>query len=236
MKRLAIIPARGGSKRIPHKNIKPFCGKPMIAHVLDAAANSNLFETIHVSTDSENIAGVVKGLGHEIDFMRPKKLSDDFTPIMPVLKYVLEEYEKTGQSFDQVWLLMACSPLLEPKDLKEAEDIFNCSDKQRALLAVSEYPVPVEWAFSMNKERELTPLQPGMFSKRSQDIETKYFDAGTFAIFPSSIIFEAEGAGSDKSFIGYPLPKGTAIDIDTEDDWLLAEAIYHLKNGKKTDE
>lgn len=233
MKRLAVVPARGGSKRIPDKNIRDFCGKPMIAHILEATSASGLFDTIHVSTEDKAIAKIVAGLGYSIDFMRPDSLADDHTPIMPVLKYVTETYKERGQVFDQIWLLMACAPLVEPTDLILAEKLYATADSPTPLLAVSEYPVPIEWAFNRAPDGRLDAVQPGMFAVRSQDLEKKYFDAGSFAAFPSSAILSAQGAGSDSGFIGYTVPKGTAIDIDDEQDWALAEAIFQLRSNSK---
>ena len=117
MKRLAVIPARGGSKRIHKKNIKTFCGKPIISYSLEAAESSNLFDTIHVSTDCNEIAEVVTKLGYSIDFLRDPNLADDMTPIMPVLKWVISEYESRNIYFDEVVLLMPCSPMIESFDL-----------------------------------------------------------------------------------------------------------------------
>jgi len=229
MKRLAIIPARGGSKRIPNKNIRDFCGKPMITHVLNAASESGLFDRVHVSTESETIRDVVSQHGYPPDFSRPLELAEDHTPIMPVLRHVTEEYNKLDIHFDEVWLLMACAPLIQSEDLLSAAQLFQEAGSIKPLLAVSEYPAPVEWAFKLGVDGELTPMQAGMFSLRSQDIEKSYFDAGSFAVFPAPHVLQAQGAGSDEGFIGYVLPKGAAIDIDDEDDWYLAEAIYQSK-------
>lgn len=226
MKRLAIIPARGGSKRIPNKNIRDFCGKPMIGYILDAARASSLFDVVHVSTESAVIADVASRLGFPVDFMRPDTLADDYTPIMPVMKYVVDEYERRGRMFDQVWLLMACAPLIAAKDLVAAEKLFVEAGGQSHLLAVSEFQAPIEWALRREANGRLVPMQPGMFAVRSQDLETKYFDAGSFAIFPTATVQSAQGAGLDTGYIGYVLPKGTAVDIDDQRDWTLAEAIY----------
>ena len=117
VKRIAIIPARGGSKRIPNKNIRDFCGKPMISYALEAARDSALFDCIHVSTDSKKIAEATQKEGFDVDFMRTAELSDDHTPIMPVLKYVLEQYIDRGKYFDEVVLIMACAPLIDANDL-----------------------------------------------------------------------------------------------------------------------
>lgn len=231
MKRLAVIPARGGSKRIPNKNVRDFCGQPMITHVLSAARASGLFTTIHVSTENESISNVATQLGFPPDFPRPAELADDHTPIMPVLRHAAQEYANRGLHFDEVWLLMACAPLIEARDLSSASTLFQQAGNEQPLLAVYEYPVPIEWAFSRGENGALTPVQAGMFAVRSQDLEKRYFDAGSFAIFPSSRVLESQGAGSDSGFIGYVMPKGTVIDIDDEQDWLLAEAIYRSKSS-----
>jgi N-acylneuraminate cytidylyltransferase len=228
MKRLAIIPARGGSKRIPNKNIRDFCGKPMLAHTLDAARTSGLFDVVHVSTESQAIADVAEKFGYPVDFMRPPALADDFTPIMPVLKYAVEEFARRGRTFDQVWLLMACAPLIAASDLVAAENLFTQRGGQSHLLAVSEFQAPIEWALRRETDGRMVPLQPGMFSVRSQDLEKRYFDAGAFAIFPTATVRNVSEAGVDTGFIGHVLPKGTAVDIDDEYDWMLAEAIYRV--------
>jgi pseudaminic acid cytidylyltransferase len=228
-KRLAIIPARGGSKRIPNKNIRDFCGKPIIGHILQAAKESELFDNIHVSTEDMQIMTVVTRLGFPPDFPRPESLSDDHTPIIPVLQYVAAEYLNRGQEFDQIWLLMSCAPLVSAFHLKEAAALFDQGGGSDALLAISEYPAPIEWAFSRRQDGGLVPVQEGLFAVRSQDLEKKYFDAGCFAVFPASRVFRARGAGSDEGFMGYLLPKSIAIDIDEEQDWKMAEAIFRSK-------
>jgi pseudaminic acid cytidylyltransferase len=227
--RIAIIPARGGSKRIPRKNIRDFCGRPMIAHILQSARASGLFDVIHVSTESEDIRDVVEKLGFPIDFMRPANLADDHTPIMPVMKYVIDNYATKRQVFDQVWLLMACAPSIGVNDLKQAAAMFDRVDSGNSLVAVSEYPVPIEWAFTRCEDGNLTPVQAGMFAQRSQDIEKKYYDTGAFAAFPVETVQASQGSGTDSGFVSYVLPKGSIVDIDDETDWVLAEAIYRLK-------
>lgn len=229
MSRLAVIPARGGSKRIPNKNIRSFCGKPMLSHVLSTARNSGLFKKIHVSTESENIREVAEQYGFAPDFPRPAELADDHSPIMPVLRDVTLEYQRRGEFFDEVWLLMACAPLIEAKDLCGAASFFQKNGGAKPLLAVSEFPAPIEWAFSRDENGMLTPIQAGMFAVRSQDLDKRYYDAGSFAVFPTSYVLSSEGAGSDSAFASYVLPKGTAIDIDDEEDWHFAEAIYRAK-------
>lgn len=225
-RRIAIIPARGGSKRIPNKNVRNFCGQPMITHILRAAQESRLFNVIHVSTESSFIRETVENFGLNIEFMRPIGLADDHTPIMPVLKYVMETYASRGQLFDQVWLLMACAPLIEAIDLQQAAQLFDETNGTSPVMAISEYPVPIEWAFSRASDGELTPIQRGMFAVRSQDLAKRYFDAGVFTAFPAVTVQASKTAGSDDGFIGYILPKSKAIDIDNKADWDLAETVY----------
>lgn len=224
-KRIAIIPARGGSKRIPKKNIRNFFGKPMISYVLSAAKESKLFDKIHVSTESQEVVDVVSELGFDIDFMRPGNLSDDITSIMPVMKFVVNRYLSIGEEFDEVWLLMACAPFVKSDDFIAASALFDKHNGRLSVLSVAEYPVPIEWAFIKKPSDELCPVQEGMFLKRSQDIEKKYYDAGAFIAFPTSEILSVESNGSDQGFVGYVIPKSRAIDIDDEDDWLTAEGM-----------
>jgi len=198
----------------------------MISYALDAIQKSGLFDVVHVSTDSSRICETVGSLGFPVDFLRPAELADDYTPIMPVLKYVCNEYKARGVEFDQVWMITPTSPFLEPRDLLAASALINQGQRKAPLLAVSEYQAPIEWAFRLSVDGALHPLQAGMFSVRSQDIEPKYFDVGSFAAFPVQHVLDSEEAGSDSDFIGIVLPKYKAIDIDTPDDWELAEALY----------
>lgn len=226
IRRIAIIPARGGSKRIPDKNIRDFCGQPMVAYALNAAKESGLFDVIHVSTDSQRIIDVVENLGFPIDFPRAPELADDYTPIMPVLKYVLETYISRGVKFDQVCLLMATSPLVEAADLRGASELYDRNRGTRPVMSITCYPVPVEWAYRRKADGSLIPLEPGMFAIRSQDMEAKYYDAGCFSFFPAQYVLNSEGAGDDMNYIGYILPKYKVVDIDDEEDLILAETIY----------
>ena len=232
-RRLAIIPARGGSKRISDKNIKDFCGRSMISYILKTARQSGLFDLIHVSTDNQRIVQVVEGLGFPVDFLRPNDLADDETPIMPVLRYVTERYIALGKEFDQVCLLMACAPLIEPADLKEAAKLFAKFEGTRSVLAVAQFPAPIEWSFERSANGELTPVQPGKFAIPSQDIGVKYYDAGTFAFFPARRVLKAEGAGVDTNFVGYVLQRDKAIDIDNAEDWVFAELLYLGRKQQK---
>tara|TARA_Y100001968_G_scaffold333093_2_gene394077 strand:- start:94 stop:840 length:747 start_codon:yes stop_codon:yes gene_type:complete len=230
MRRLAILPARGGSKRIPNKNIRDFCGQPMISHILNTAESSNLFDKIHVSTDSKTVLDVVSDLGFIPDFIRPNNLSGDNIPIMPVLKFVVSEYKRLGFIFDQVWLLFPCSPLITSTDLIQAEKLFINSGKTRPVLSISEYPVPVEWAFKLDQDLNLNPIQPGKFAIRSQDLAPHYYDSGSFSIYPYAFISECLESGTDIGSIGFVLPRNKGIDIDTFEDWDFAESLFLSKS------
>ena len=225
-RRLAIIPARGGSKRIPDKNIRDFGGRPMIAHILDAARRSALFDVIHVSTESTRIAAVVESLGFMIDFLRPSAFADDHTPLFPVLRYVTETFAARGRHFEEVWLLMACAPLIEPEDLVGAARLYAEAHGQWAVLSVTPYPVPLEWAYELEVNGRLFPVHPGKFAVRSQELGTKYYDTGSFCGFPAQRVLESTGPGGDTGFVAYVLPRHKAIDIDTEEDWRLAEILF----------
>ena len=231
MKRLAIIPARGGSKRIKNKNIKDFCGKPIIQYIINSAIESNLFDKVHVSTESNLIKKVVEKCGLSVDFMRPNELSDDFTPLMPVISFVVETYKKDNILFDEIWLLMACSPLIKASDLISASEIYSsqCVESIKPLLAIAEYPAPIEWSFLKDTQNLLHPRFQGKFKVRSQDLPKSYYDSGTFVIFPNNFILKSDKQGSDKGYIGYKLSRHKAIDIDTLEDWYFAEALYNLK-------
>lgn len=231
--RIAIIPARGGSKRIANKNIIDFCGKPMIQYVLEAAKESNLFDKIHVSTDDEKIAEVVIEAGFEVDFYRPGQLADDETPLMPVLKYVVDTYEKRGKIFDQVCLIMATNPLIDSNDINAMVKVFEKNNSKSPVLGIVEYPAPIEWAFEYFPHGKLNPLQPGMFATRSQDLTERYYDAGCIAIYSNSFVTASEGAGDDMNYLGYKLPKYKGIDIDTLEDLQFAKIIYKgIKSGE----
>jgi pseudaminic acid cytidylyltransferase len=226
MKRIAIIPARGGSKRIPKKNIKEFCGKPMIHYPLMACQNAGLFNKIHVSTDDEEIASVVKDLGFSIDFMRPAAIADDVTGVMAVVKFVTEKYAQMGIEFDQIAMIMACSPLILSEDLQKAAEKLVRLPPEVAVLAVCSYPVPIEWAFMIGEDQLLHPIERGAFSIESQNITPKYFDAGVFAFFSQQRVLATSSKGDDSNFFPYEIPRERGVDIDTGEDWKFAEMLY----------
>jgi N-acylneuraminate cytidylyltransferase len=233
MRRIAILPARGGSKRIPNKNIKDFNGKPIIAYILHALKQSNLFNEIHVSTESSLIADVVRRCGTDIKFPRPDDLADDYTTIMPVVQYVISKYRELGIEYDEVWIVMPCTPLIDCDDIKRAADAFIDKKNNGPMIAVAEYPVPIEWAFSMNHIGELSPVKPGAFSIRSQDLGKKYYDAGAFSVYTSEHLKGLAMNSLDVGMSGFILSSEKVVDIDDMNSWNLAESLYLSKIGKK---
>lgn len=224
---LAIVPARGGSKRIKDKNIINFLGKPLMAYPIEAAQQSNLFKLIHVSTESEKIKAVATSLNTHVEFFRETSLADDQTGIVPVLQWVVREFINRGQIFDDVCMLMPTAPLISARDLVEAYEVFLQQQRKIPVVAVAKYPVPIEWAYKIETESsKLLRLFPEiMTDKRSQDIDDKYYDAGAFAFFKAEqLLDESYDLGSQ--FIGYILPRVRVADIDNLEDLEFAEILY----------
>jgi pseudaminic acid cytidylyltransferase len=227
-KRLLIIPARFGSKRIPNKNIKNFCGKPIIHYSISTAIDSGLFEEIHVSTESSDIEKVVSDVGLNIPFMRPKNLSDDHTTTIDVYKFVLSRYLDLGRRFDEVWTLLPCSPLLTKENLYEAYKLFLKHNSANPVIAVVECECHASQSFSIDEDF-LSFSNSKNFKVRSQDLASRYRSAGSFGIFPAAHIINSSSDNFMNASLGYILKKSEAIDIDTNNDWELAEAIFHGK-------
>ena len=224
-KRLLIIPSKGFSKRIKNKNTKIFFGKPIISYSLNVAYQSKLFKKIHVSTESFRVKKIIEKLGYNIDFMRPKKLSKKNTPIIDVLRFVVNFYEvKMKEYYDEIWLLSACAPLLKKSDLIKASRQIK---KNKVLLTVARYGAPIEWAFKMNKNRFLKAYDEKKLSINSQLFPKQYHDAGAFAIFSRDNLLNKNFNYNNNS-IGYELPRSRGIDIDDIDDWKLIELLYKV--------
>ena len=230
--RIAIVPARGGSKRIPDKNIVDFFGLPLLGHALRAARQSGLFDVIHVSTESKRIAEVAASLGFGVDFMRDPTLADDHTALLPVLKWTLEQYAPLGKRFDTVCLLMPTAPLIDAEDLRQAEAVYQQHASRRTVMAVARFPVPIEWAFRLAADQSLIACQPGMADVRSQDLAPAYYDLGTFLFLPEA---EALAGRIDMTrLLAYVLPHHKAVDIDSPEDLEFAKIIYGGVKGGGT--
>lgn len=224
MRVLAIITARGGSKRIPKKNIKDFCGKPIIAYSIGAALDSALFDEVMVSTDSLEIADIAKSYGAKVPFMRSAQNSNDYAVTRDVLKEVLDEYEKRNQFFDYVACLYPTAPFITADKIKKVMGLLVESGADCA------YPVV---AFSFPPQRGqiiedgfLKYKWPENYLKRSQDLEKFYHDAGQFYVYDSKALRNKERMAWKE--IPYVLSELEVQDIDTETDWELAELKYRM--------
>jgi len=223
---IAIIPARGGSKRIPKKNIKPFHGKPLIAYSIEVAQKSGLFEKIVVSTDDEAIAKVAKQYGAEV-LKRPKALADDFTGTGAVVEHALGIY--TG--YDFCCTIYATAPLLQERYLKEGFEKLKSSDAVMAF-SVTSMPFPIQRTFKL-KDGRCEMFTPEYFATRSQDLEEAYQDAGQFYWEKIGVEMRDIAFGSDS--IPIVLPRHLVQDIDTMEDWKRAELMYQVLFPDKFD-
>ena len=222
--KLAIIPARGGSKRIPRKNIKLFCEKPMIAWSIEAALKSGCFDQVIVSTDDEEIAEVARLYGATVPCMRPVHLSDDHTGTIPVIQHAIEWVNTQGQSVEQACCLYATAPFVSPEDIRRGLETLEAKGGDYAF-SVTSYAFPIQRAIRLNENGRVEMFNPEHFNTRSQDLEEAFHDAGQFywgkadAWLQGRMIF---GTGS----VPVALPRHRVQDIDTPEDWVRAEWLF----------
>lgn len=226
---IAIIPARGGSKRIPRKNIKDFCGKPIIAYSIEAALKSELFEEVMVSTDDNEIAAIAKEYGASVPFLRSAETANDYAILKDVLIEVLFEYKKNGKSFNEICCILPTAPLVESTDIIKAYEII---ERERCISVI---PV-VQYSYTIFRSLKiengiLVMNWPENYSKRSQDLPQAYHDAGLFYWY-SRKYFEEKIAGFGENAFPYILDEEKVQDIDTLDDWKMAEIKYKLIKQK----
>lgn len=222
--KLAVIPARGGSKRIPRKNIKMFCGKPMIAWSIEAALQSGCFDKVIVSTDDEEIAEVARQYGASVPFMRPAELSDDYTGTIPVIQQAIEWCKANGFDARQVCCLYATAPFVSPEDLRRGLNTLEQSGSQYAF-SVTSYAFPIQRAIRLTGTGRVEMFNPEYFNTRSQDLEESYHDAGQFYWGLASAWLEGKMIFSPESS-AVLLPRHRVQDIDTPEDWVRAEWLY----------
>ena len=227
-KRIAIIPARSGSVRIKNKNIKSFFNKPMISYPINALKKSKLFKKIHVSTDGVKIKNIVEKLGVKIDFLRPKKLSKDNIIINDILKFTLKEYKKKDQSFDEVWLIYACTPLITRNQLLSAAKKFSKTNMKYPMMTFLEYDAPIEWAFKKEKNY-FKPLNKKKLSIDSKNLKKKYYESATFVKFKQDQILKKKVFSK---YYGHIMSKQSAIDIDNMSDWKMAKSLFQINKHK----
>ena len=223
--KIAIIPARGGSKRILQKNIKKFHGKPIIAYSIEAALQSRIFDSVVVSTDDEQIAKIALQYGAEVPFIRDNSLSDDFTTTKDVVDHALSYFASQGKLFDFSCVIYATAPFLDSKYLTHGYNALKNSTAINAF-SVTSMPFPIQRSFAINDNGRCKMFTPEYFETRSQDLEEGYQDAGQF-------YWTRLGHRSDKCMFGEDsipiiLPRYLVQDIDTLADWKLAEMMYKV--------
>lgn len=222
---LCVIPARGGSKRIPRKNIREFCGKPMIAWSIEAAQASQCFDHIVVSTDDAEIAEVARCWGASVPFMRPPELADDVAGTTPVVAHAVQWFVDRNTEPEAVCCLYATAPFVQSSDLSQGLDLLRKTPSDRFVFTATTYASPIQRALKINpRTRQVQMWQPENFSQRSQDLEEAYHDAGQFywgrpsAWLTTGNLFEGGQI--------FALPRWRVQDIDTEDDWKRAELMH----------
>ena len=225
MTTICIIPARGGSKRIPRKNIKKFCGKPMIAYSIDVAKKSKIFDHIIVSTDNIEIADTAKYFGADVPFMRPDNISDDFTGTIDVIAHATRMSEQYyNQKFEHICCLYATSPFVQSQYLQSAYDLLKSSDVD-FIIPVTSFPFPIQRAVKID-DNKLIPFSEDDMRKRSQDLDEAYHDAGQFYWGTYKAWTEKKDIWSN-NVSPIILPRHLVQDIDTPEDWIQAEMMHH---------
>ena len=222
--RLALIPARGGSKRIPGKNIRDFAGKPIIAYSIEIALASGLFDEVVVSSDDEGIAAVAKEYGATVPFIRPASISDDHTGTNAVVRHAIEWFAAQGTEISHVCCLYATAPFMQVSYLKEGFDLLLSYEKSFAF-SVTTFPFPIQRAIKITQAKEVEAFWPEMRSVRSQDLEEAFHDAGQFYWGTADAFLQELDIFSSVS-VPVIIPRYLVQDIDTEEDWIHAELMY----------
>lgn len=229
---IAIITARGGSKRIPRKNIRLFNGKPIIAYAIEAAKQSGLFEEVMVSTDDEEIGAIAKQYGAFVPFLRSAEAANDYATTASVLKEVLLKYQQQGRSFDIGCCIYPTAPFITSGKLKEAYHLLS-EKKADVIFPVVKYNHPIWRSFSKDDEGKIQFNWPENALKRSQDLPDAYHDSGQFYLF-SVVTFMQTGSLMTGNTFGLPVPDMEVHDIDSEDDWLVAEFKFNFLHQNST--
>ena len=225
MKNLAIIPARGGSKRIPKKNVNPFLGQPMLAYSIEAALATGLFDEVMVSTDDEEIAEVARKYGARVPFMRTETTANDYATLADVMKEVLITYKERGQEFDNACLILATCPMLQSKDIISAYERLISSNFTMVYPVVL-FSYPIWRCLDLAEDGSMKRHWPEFENSRSQDLPKEYHDTGTFYWYKN-----AEWLAGNIKIGGIEVDETAIQDIDTETDWKLAEMKYKLLFG-----
>ena len=225
MKAYAVIPARGGSKRILRKNIKIFNGKPLIHWTISNLISYEIFDEIIVSTDDKEIADLCKVFNIRVLGNRPANLSDDSTSILPVIKYVLNDDLKVVDSKDHVICIYPSAVLLEKSDLMGAKELFM-KTKDKFIIAATEYSHPIQRSFRIDQDKGLIPSNPGFIQQRTQDLESYFHDAGQFVWGDKRLWNSSNSILENAAAIA--IPNSRIQDIDTPEDWKIAEIMHRI--------
>ena len=221
---VAVIPARGGSKRIPRKNIKDFCGKPMIVWSIEAAVASECFDSVIVSTDDEEIAEVAQAHGAWVPFMRPKNLSDDYTGTTDVVKHAAEWLIAEGYESNCICCVYATAPFIQPEDIRRGKALLEDTDSDYAFTATT-YAFPVQRALKVDAQGLVSMFHPEHFTTRSQDLTEAWHDAGQFYWGRLDAWVKRRPIFSSSARI-VELPRHQVQDVDTQEDWTRAEWLF----------
>ena len=224
--KIAIIPARGGSKRIPRKNIKLFHGQEMIVYSIKTAIESGVFDKIIVSTDDEEIANIAKKYGAEVPFMRPPELSDDHTATIPVIAHAIENCGAEIDNIDAVCCIYATAPFVQVRYIKSALEKLLEQNRDYVFSGTT-FPFPIQRAMKIDKNENISMFQPEHFNTRSQDLEEAYHDAGQFYWGTPEAWLKGTPIFSENSAI-VELPRYLVQDIDTLEDFKRAELMYEV--------
>ncbi|MCU0974239.1 MAG: pseudaminic acid cytidylyltransferase [Burkholderiales bacterium] len=222
--KIAVIPARGGSKRIPRKNIRPFAGRPIIAWSIGAALESGLFDRVVVSTDDEEIAEVSRRHGAETPFVRPRDLADDYTGTNAVVKHAIEWLSEEGTPAEYACCIYATAPFVQPRYLREGFDKLVASGSSFAF-SVTSYVFPIQRALRVTADNRVEAIWPESIFKRSQDLEEAYHDAGQF-YWGRAEAFLDDLVTFSRASVPVVLPRHLVQDIDTLEDWVRAELMF----------
>lgn len=221
--RMAVIPARGGSKRIPRKNIKPFHGKPMIGYAIAAAIGSKAFDRVIVSTDDDEIAQVAREHGADVPFVRPPELADDHTPTVPVIAHAIQTSQGIGWDVQEVCCIYPGVPFISTNDLRLAHEQLLASGAHY-VFPVTSFPSPIQRALRRLPDGSVEPFQPEFATTRTQDLEPGYFDVGQFYWGKTSAWLQ--GLNLHLNGVTLVIPEWRVVDIDTPADWERAELLY----------
>jgi len=223
---VAVIPARGGSKRIFRKNIKVFCGKPIIAYSIQAALESGCFDSVIVSTDDSEIACIARDFGADTPFLRPAEISDDHSTTIDVMCHSIEWLEEQGSALDAICCIYATAPFITPGELRSSYQKLVIEDVD-FVFSATEFPFPVQRALQLSESGEVSMLYPEHELTRSQDLPVAYHDAGQFYWGKKSAFVKRKSIFGKHSRIEL-LPPTRVRDIDTPEDWEFAEALFKV--------